>query len=101
MGAIGYYARYICVVKPDGYCSISTDDPRIDLERFALTFGGGGHKSAARITLSQLAPDSTATSVEKGEAIEQLYSAFVDFITLATACHFVGQSKDVKAIPES
>jgi nanoRNase/pAp phosphatase (c-di-AMP/oligoRNAs hydrolase) len=66
MGELGYFCRHICVIRGDGYVSMKTIDPNIDLSVLATKFGGGGHKHMAAMKLDTVSP----------QAIEAVYSEF-------------------------
>jgi hypothetical protein len=74
MGELGYFYRHIAAVRKDGYVSLTTVDPHIDLRDLVARFhkygSAGGHRDAAAINF-------TAVS---GELIEELSAAYFAFI---------------------
>jgi nanoRNase/pAp phosphatase (c-di-AMP/oligoRNAs hydrolase) len=60
VGQLGYFYRYICVVRPDGYASLATTDDGIDLAALASRFWGGGHSKTAAAHL----PDVTHQTLQ-------------------------------------
>ena len=80
MGELNFFARHICVVRADGYVSLKTNDRNIDLRPLAQKFGGGGHENVAACTLNEFASDSSADDEARQEAVERLYSAFMELV---------------------
>lgn len=51
-GDLGYYYSNLCVVRGDGYTSMRTNNPDVDLAALGARFNGGGHKGKAVARLS-------------------------------------------------
>ncbi len=66
MGQLGYFCEHLCVVRSDGYVSVKTSNPNVDLSVFARKFGGGGHQNMAAIKLATVS----------AETIEAVYNEF-------------------------
>jgi len=66
LGELGYFCDHICVVRGDGYVSMKTSSPDLDLKSLAMKFGGGGHSEVAAMKLDSSSP----------EAVEQVYREF-------------------------
>jgi nanoRNase/pAp phosphatase (c-di-AMP/oligoRNAs hydrolase) len=71
MGELGYFCNHICVVRADGYASLKTGDPKLDVSALAAKFGGGGHRNMAAMRLDTVSP----------QTIENVYQEFVGLIT--------------------
>ncbi len=58
MGELGYFYRHIAVVRKDGYVSLTTVDPHVDLRDFVAKFekygSAGGHKDSAAINFKSI-----------------------------------------------
>ncbi len=58
MGELGYFYRHIATVRGDGYVSLTTVDPHVDLRdlvaQFAKHGSAGGHKDSAAINFSDV-----------------------------------------------
>jgi len=67
MGELGYFFRYICVVRGDGYISFRTTDRSLKLRPLAEKWNGGGHEN---IAAGHLVPMTA-------EAFEELCSDFL------------------------
>lgn len=74
MGELGYFYRHIATVRKDGYVSLVTVDPNVDLRDLVAPFAkygsAGGHKDSAAISFK----------VIDDELIEALSSAYFAFI---------------------
>ncbi len=74
MGELGYFYRHIATMRGDGYTSLTTVDPHVDLRDLVAGFAqygsAGGHKDSAAINFSAL-------SDELVEALSDAYFAFV------------------------
>jgi nanoRNase/pAp phosphatase (c-di-AMP/oligoRNAs hydrolase) len=74
MGELGYFYRHIATVRKDGYVSLTTVDPHVDLRDLVAGFhkygSAGGHKDAAAINFKAVS----------GELIEELSAAYFAFI---------------------
>lgn len=75
MGELGYFYKHIATVRGDGYVSLLTVDPNVDLRELVASFArygsAGGHKDSAAIRFNQ-PPDDTA--------IDELSAAYFAFI---------------------
>lgn len=58
MGQLGYFCQHLCVIRGDGYVSMKTADPDVDLSLLASKFGGGGHKNMAAMKLDIVSADN-------------------------------------------
>jgi nanoRNase/pAp phosphatase (c-di-AMP/oligoRNAs hydrolase) len=74
MGELGYFYRHIATVRGDGYVSLVTVDPHVDLRdlvaQFANYGSAGGHKDSAAISFASI--DDTLI-----EALSAAYFAFI------------------------
>jgi len=74
MGELGYFYRHIATVRGDGYVSLVTVDPHVDLRDLVAGFdkygSAGGHKDSAAINFNKF--DSGL--------VEELSSAYFAFI---------------------
>jgi hypothetical protein len=74
MGELGYFYRHIATVRGDGYVSLVTVDPHVDLRDLVAGFdkygSAGGHKDSAAISFSKF----------DNELVEALSSAYFAFI---------------------
>jgi hypothetical protein len=81
MGELGYFYRHIATVRGDGYVSLTTVDPHVDLRdlvaQFAKYGSAGGHKDSAAISF---------TSIDE-HLINALSIAYFAFIGEHGACN--------------
>ncbi len=70
MADLGYYFRYICVVRGDGYVSFRTTDRKTSLRELAARWQGGGHDAMAA---GRVNPEDSA-------AIYKLRQEFISFL---------------------
>lgn len=74
MGELGYFFRHIATVRGDGYVSLVTVDPAVDLRelvaRFAKYGSAGGHKDSAAIRINELSD----------QIVEELSAAYFAFV---------------------
>lgn len=54
VGVLGYTFRHLCVVRGDGYVSLSTKDDAKSVRPLAIKYGGDGHKNSAAGYLKSL-----------------------------------------------
>jgi nanoRNase/pAp phosphatase (c-di-AMP/oligoRNAs hydrolase) len=80
MSECGYFSRHICVIRNDGYASLRTDDPNIDLRPLARKFSGGGHAAIAAVVLREFAAPDNVMKEQKKQAVERLYQAFLEVV---------------------
>jgi nanoRNase/pAp phosphatase (c-di-AMP/oligoRNAs hydrolase) len=71
LGELGYFCQHICVVRGDGYVSMKTGSPDLDLKSLAIKYGGGGHNEMAALKLESASPDS----------VEAVYRDFTRLVT--------------------
>lgn len=71
MGELGYFCQHICVVRGDGYVSMKTANPDLDLRDLAIKFGGGGHQQTAAMKVPTFSPT----------AIEEVYQEFSTLVS--------------------
>jgi nanoRNase/pAp phosphatase (c-di-AMP/oligoRNAs hydrolase) len=71
LGELGYFCQHICVIRGDGYVSMKTGSPQLDLKTLAMKYSGGGHNEMAAFKL-----DSASS-----EVVEQIYRDFVQLVT--------------------
>lgn len=68
MAELGYFFRHIATVRGDGYVSLRTVDPEVDLrvlvERFAYLGSAGGHANQAAIQIKALNEEATRVLAE-------------------------------------
>jgi nanoRNase/pAp phosphatase (c-di-AMP/oligoRNAs hydrolase) len=56
VGILGYTFRHLCVVRADGYVSLSTKDNAKSVRPIAIKYGGDGHRNSAAGYLQTLEP---------------------------------------------